>query len=69
MKRIEIDIPLEPTGQIRMRRHPKSLRVYKPEIQQRRESQLLYYIMPYAPEIPWEGPIPVATGTRSIDVI
>jgi len=59
MRRIEIEIPLEPTGQVRMRRHPKSLRVYKPEIQQRRESQLLYYIMPHAPEVPWEGPVAI----------
>ena len=59
MRKIEIEIPLEPTGQIRMRRHPKSQRVYKSEKQQLRESQLMYYIEPHAPEVPWEGPIAI----------
>ena len=45
MRRIKMEIPLEPTGQVRMRSHPKSQWVYKPKLQQRRESQLLYFII------------------------
>jgi Holliday junction resolvase RusA-like endonuclease len=65
MNRIVINIPLEPTGQMRPRRG-KVVRgkngqffapVHKAGKQSLREHKLIGFIVPKAPRVPWKGPV------------
>ncbi len=57
---IRIEIPIEPTGQMRPRTtaRGKYARIYKAKKQMTREAQIIPYLIEQRPkDAPWEGPI------------
>lgn len=65
MNKIEITMPIEPTGQMRARRGKiittkegtQFATMHKAKKQAVRESQIIAYIIPVAPPTPWTGPV------------